>query len=152
MAMTLRFSHSVHLPLMISSPHLTRIALLLTLSHSAYHALPQCPGLIVGLSGERGRASLTLLDTAACRISAGEQLNLGGHVAPASRCSIWSTAPSATNCRCPLNRRLPRRLLDSDNHRLDAGQLFDIRFPEAYLAHPSAAVGSRIVETVLSLD
>ena len=52
-------------------------------------------------------------------------------------------------CRVSRSRRTS---LDSHDHRFDAGQLFDVRFSEAYLAHPSAAVGSRIVETTLGLE
>jgi hypothetical protein len=46
----------------------------------ARFALPKWPALVVGVSGEYGRAGAAVADGALCRISARQQLNLFGHV------------------------------------------------------------------------
>jgi hypothetical protein len=45
----------------------------------AQFALPKWPALGVGVSGEHGCAGAAAADGVLCRISAREQLNLGGH-------------------------------------------------------------------------
>src|SRR5690242_3834445 len=88
-----------------------------------------------------------------------ESLTLGGVTLAA--CHICNTVVSSSSHARLISTSIGIRVstikphscsLDPDNHRFDAGQLFDICLSEAHFAHPATTVGSGVVETALGFD